>query len=135
PRDVWVNYGLARTLEALGRRDEAIRFYMAARAIKPETAHELAHALEQSGQGEEAIAVFRDLVGLKPENGRHLLCLGRSLHSQRGAADEEAVLARAEAALRRTMALRPDDSEAHMNLGGALRAQGKRDAAIAEYRA
>jgi serine/threonine protein kinase/tetratricopeptide (TPR) repeat protein len=135
PRDVWVNYGLARTLEALGRRGEAIRYYMAARSIQPESAHELAHALEQSGQGEEAVAVFRDLVGLKPENGRHLLCLGRSLHSQGRAADEAAVLARAEAALRKAIALRPDDSEAQMNLGGALRAQGKRDEAIAAFRA
>jgi eukaryotic-like serine/threonine-protein kinase len=135
PRDLWVNYVLARTLEALGRRDEAIRFYMAARAIQPETAHELAHALEQSGQGAEAVAVFRDLVGLKPENGRHLLCLGRSLHSQGRAADEAAMLARAEAALRKTIALRPADSQARMGLGLALGAQGKRDEAIAELRA
>ena len=79
--------------------------------------------------------MFRDLVGLKPENGRHLLCLGRSLHSQGGAADEAAVLARAEAALRKTVALRPDDSEAAHEPRRRLARQGKRDAAIAEYRA
>src|SRR5262249_18039092 len=44
PRDVWLNYDLARCLEELGRRDEAIRYYTAARAIRPETAHALAHA-------------------------------------------------------------------------------------------
>ena len=42
PRDVWVNYALGTVLERLSRRDEAIRFYTAARSIRPETAHELA---------------------------------------------------------------------------------------------
>ena len=66
PRDVWVNYALARVLETLSRRDEAIRFYTAARSIRPETAHELAHALEKRGESDEAIAVFRDLKRLRP---------------------------------------------------------------------
>ena len=35
PGDVWVNYDLARVLEQLNRRDEAIRFYTAARAAPP----------------------------------------------------------------------------------------------------
>jgi Flp pilus assembly protein TadD len=43
--DVWINYALAVVLERLNRREEAIRFYTAARAVRPETAHELAHAL------------------------------------------------------------------------------------------
>ena len=35
PRDVWVNYELGRALEKQSRGDEAIRFYTAARAIRP----------------------------------------------------------------------------------------------------
>ena len=66
PRDVWINYNLGQVLERLSRRDEAIRFYTAARAIRPETAHELAHALVYGGDSDEAIAVFRDLKGLRP---------------------------------------------------------------------
>ena len=65
PGDVWVNYALATVLEKLSRRDEAIRYYTAARSIRPETAHELAHALEERGESDEAIAVFRDLKGLR----------------------------------------------------------------------
>ena len=79
PRDIWINYGLARMLEKLSRLDEAIRFYTAARSIRPETAHELAHALEKRGDSDEAIAVFHDLLELRPGNARHLGCLSQRL--------------------------------------------------------
>ncbi len=69
PGDVWLNYDLGRELEAVqpSRTDEAIGYYTAARALRPETGHELAHALEGRGRGAEAIAVFQDLVVLRPE--------------------------------------------------------------------
>src|SRR5262249_37760649 len=100
PQDVWVNRKLGRGLEELSRLDEAIGFYTAARAIRPETAHELAHALDKSGRGEEAIAVFRDLERHWPDNGSNLACLGLVLHHRGRAAEARDVLARAEAALR-----------------------------------
>ena len=87
PRDVWVNYELGKVLEKLTRPDEAIRFYTAARSIRPETAHELAHALEKRGDSDEAIAVFRDLKELRPGNARHLGCLTQLLAKQ-GKLDE-----------------------------------------------
>ena len=59
PGDVWINYDLARSLEKLARRDEAIRYYTAARAIRRETAHELAHALRDNGERDEEIAILR----------------------------------------------------------------------------
>ena len=64
PGDVWVNYALAEALDRLrpSAREEAVRYYTAARALRPETAHELAHLLERMGRGAEAEAVFRDLV-------------------------------------------------------------------------
>ncbi len=49
PGDVWVNYDLAGVLEKLARRDDAIRYYTAARSIRPETAH----ALEDKGELDE----------------------------------------------------------------------------------
>ena len=39
PGDVWLNYNLASCLQDLARRDEAIRYFSAARATRPETAH------------------------------------------------------------------------------------------------
>jgi tetratricopeptide (TPR) repeat protein len=138
PRDVWVNYELGKVLEYLERPDEAIRFYTAARAIRPETAHELAHALEDRGDTEEAIAVFCDLVALRPKDHRHLNCLGgtgpgapdgRRLSREAAAALEPAV-----AALRKALRLKPDDAEAHRSLALTLKLQGKLDEAIAEFR-
>jgi tetratricopeptide (TPR) repeat protein len=75
PGDVWLNYELAKVLQGLSRLDEAIRFYTAARAIRPETAHMLAHALESRGDIDEAIAVFCDLIVRRPKESRHLVCL------------------------------------------------------------
>jgi serine/threonine-protein kinase len=92
PADVWVNYDLGRYLERVHppRIEDAIRFYTSARALRPETAHQLAHALESRGQGAEAVAVFIDLVRLRPSNGRHQTCYGRLLKNlgNRVAAEE-----------------------------------------------
>ena len=50
PDDVWLNYDLARFLEARSRDEEAIRYYSIARALRPETALALAHVLGQPGR-------------------------------------------------------------------------------------
>ena len=138
PGDVWVNYDLARLLEQLRppRREEAIRYYTAARALRPETAHELAHALEDTGRGAtRPIAVFRDLIRLAARTTAGTwLCLGRALQD-RGRAEEAGAVARRG----RRRRPRGDPAEArrrraHINLGNALTAQGKLDEAIAEFR-
>ena len=134
PGDVWINYDLAVALEKLARRDEAIRYYTAARSLRPETAHELAHALQAKGEKEEAIGVFEDLRRLRPGNGRHLGCLGRALKNQGRSQEAGAILEAAAAANREAVRLRPDDAYAHFSLGFALDEQGKLDEAIAEYR-
>jgi tetratricopeptide (TPR) repeat protein len=136
PGDVWVNYNLARLLEQLHppRTEEAIRFYSVARGLRPETAHELAHALERRGRGDEAVVVFRDLTGRRSGNGRHWGCLGQLLKERGDRAGSEAALAKAVAALRETIRLKPDLAVAHTNLGLALLNQGKLDEAIAESR-
>src|SRR5262249_16971408 len=125
--DVWVNYDLARVLEQLSRRDGAIRFYTAARAVRPETAHEPAHALASKGESDEGIEIFQDLARLRPKNGRHLVCLGSALQERGRSKEAAAVLEQAIAALRDLIRLKPDDSGAHNDLGNALKAQGKLD--------
>ena len=136
PGDVWVNYALAGALDKLrpSAREEAVRYYTAARALRPETAHELAHLLERMGRGAEAEAVFRDLTDRRPENARHLGCLGTHLKESGRAADAAPILDRAVAAAREAIRLQPDDAAAHYNLGVALDGQGKLDEAVAEYR-
>jgi tetratricopeptide (TPR) repeat protein len=134
PDDVWINHDLAGALEKLARRSEAIRYYAAARAIRPDTAHELAHALQNQGEGEEALAVFEDLVALRPENGRHWGCLGNLRQQLGDRAGAAVALGKAVAPSREAIRLRPDDAQTHGALGLALMRQGKLDEAIAEGR-
>jgi serine/threonine-protein kinase len=135
PRDVWINFELGNVLQDLNRTDEAVRFYTAARAIRPETAHPLAHALAERGDFDEAVAVFCDLVALRPKQVQHIGCLRWTLE-QRGLSlkDVAADIDRAVAPLREAVRLRPDDAEAHTTLGRTLFLQGKLDEAIAEIR-
>jgi tetratricopeptide (TPR) repeat protein len=137
PGDVWVNYDLARLLEQFHppRTEEAIRFYSVARALRPETAHELAHALEGRGRGDEAVVVFRDLTRLRSGNGRHWSCLGKLLRDRGDRAGSEAALGEAIAASRAAIQSQPDAAAAHFSLGNALRQRGQLAEAIAEYRA
>jgi serine/threonine-protein kinase len=133
PGDLWLNWSLAQTLEKLARRQEAIRYYMIARSIRPESGHELAHALRDNGEIDEAIAVFQDVLRLQPDSERHLSCLRATLQVRGGAEEAVVVLEAAVAALRDGARQTPDDPHIHRNLGTALRALGKLDEAIAEF--
>jgi len=135
PDDVWINYDLASTLERLARRAEAIRYYTAARSLRPETAHELAHVLNRVSEFDEATAVFEDLRRRRPDDGRHLGCLGVALRARGRSREADAILEAAVAADRVKIATRPDDTDAHTSLAWALKYQGKLEEAIAEYRA
>jgi tetratricopeptide (TPR) repeat protein len=134
PSDVWLNYDLGRALEQLSRGEEAIRYYTAARTIRPETAHELAHALRNQGESEEGISVFRDLVRARPASGRHLSCLGDALQSRGLREEATQALTKAVAVLEKTIAAGPDDVYAHIQLGNALSSLGRLDEALLMYR-
>jgi eukaryotic-like serine/threonine-protein kinase len=134
PRDLWVNYALGQVLEQRLRRDEAIRFYTAARSIRPETAHALAHALENRGDSDEAIAVFRDLKSLRPGNAHHLGCLGRALKAKGQSREASELLEAAVAVGREAIRIKPDFAGAYYALGNNLNSQGKLDEAVAEFR-
>ena len=133
PGDVWINHELGKVLESRGRLDEAIRFYTAARAIRPETAHELAHALEKRGDSDESLAVHRDLNALRPGNATILGCLGRLLKAKGLAREASEALAAAEAAEREAERLRPTVvATAHLDRVCPLVYQRKYDEVIAE---
>jgi serine/threonine-protein kinase len=134
PRDVWINYDLGMVLLRLGPLDEAIRFLTAARAIRPETAHVLGHALYSRGDTDEAIAVFCDLVTRRPKDISHLRCMGVTIEDRSRSREVAAVIEKAVAAHREVVRLKPDDAEAHSDLGIALAMQSKFDEAIAEFR-
>jgi tetratricopeptide (TPR) repeat protein len=136
PDDVWINYGLARQLEDLEppQTDEAIQFYRAARALRPETAHELAHALDARGRGDEAVAILEELTSLRPESGRHWMCLGALLKERGDGAAARAASGRAVAALRAAVGRSPERAEDLSDLGAALHHAGNPVEAIALYR-
>ena len=133
PGDVWLNYNLAWCLIRLARREEAIRYFTAARSIRPETAHALAHVLEAKGESHEAIEILEDLARLRPNDGLHLGCLGRSLKSVGRGREAKTALDAAIAVLRARIRQNPDDFGALGNLGNALCAAGHLDAAIDAY--
>ncbi|MHC4579722.1 MAG: tetratricopeptide repeat protein, partial [Planctomycetota bacterium] len=131
PGDFWVNYHLglySRQLED-PRMDEAIRFYTAALALKPNARafHGLAHALGGNGLLDEAIASYREAIRLDPEDGRVRACLGGALLGK-GLPDE------AVASYRDAIRLDPAHAPSHVNLGCALSDKGLHDEAIASVR-
>ena len=89
PSDLWVNFDLAVYLNESNpaQPDEAIRYFTAARALRPTSAHELGHVLEARGRGLEAVAIFRDLeppaAGSRQQRGLSGACPQRHGTGQR----------------------------------------------------
>ena len=134
PGDLWLALHLARTLTSLSRNSEAVRYFMIARALRPETAHSLAHALERLGETDEAIGVFREADRTNPATARNYPCLA-SLLQQRGLTSEaDEVLDTGITAAREVVRLRPDSADTHLILGNTLRHRGRLDEAVDEYR-
>ncbi len=121
PQDVWIILDLAN----LTSGDEAIRFYTAARAIRPETAHALAHRLEARGDSDEALAVFRNLKEIRPGNDYNLGCLG-DLLKRKGLSQEAGEAYEAAAVVgRKAVQLKPSSPEAHSSLARGADASGQ----------
>jgi serine/threonine-protein kinase len=128
PSDPWLNYALGHLLHQRAAPDlaEAVRYYEAARATRPEIGHDLAHALESLKRPEDAAALLAELCRLRPANRRHHYCLGNALGAK-GQLDE------AIREYRTVIDLDPKYASAHYDLGIALTDKGQRDEAIREY--
>ena len=108
-------------------REEAVRYYTAARALRPETAHELAHLLEAHGPRRRGRAGLPRPGGSTAGERAAPGLPGKELDGQGRAS-------RRRPRARQAIRLQPDLAAAHNNLGIALGHQGKLDEAIAEYR-
>jgi Flp pilus assembly protein TadD/serine/threonine protein kinase len=131
PENFWINHDLAMAFAQAKppRWDEAIRFFTAAMALRPQSP--LAHftlglALSNKGRNDEAIAEFQKTLRLKNDFAEGHFSLGLAFVEQ-GRLDE------AIAAYREGIRLKKDEPEAHNNLGIALADKGRLDEAIAEY--
>jgi eukaryotic-like serine/threonine-protein kinase len=135
PGDVWINYNLGEVLAGLpARREDAVRYYTAARALRPESAHNLGHLLDRMGRGEDAIATFRALIKVRPGEARNIGCLGTILLGRQQREEGLKTLDQAIAAARATIERRPGDAGEYHLLGYLLAARGDPDGAIAAYR-
>ena len=88
----------------------------------------LAKTLLQMGEPNEALKALRDFEGRHPSGSWDVLSLEGILEDQRGQSTD------AEKSHRAALALAPDQSALHNNLGYNLLSQKKTDAAIAEFR-
>jgi serine/threonine-protein kinase len=145
PQNFWVNYGLAWCLyesasptsgadraayaEELPTVNEAIRFYTAALAVRPQSpaAHlGLGLALKAQGDLKGAMACYRKALDLDPRYAVAHFNLGLALQFQR---DRKGAIA----CHRKALELDPKLALAHNNLGTALKAQGDLKGAIEHY--
>jgi tetratricopeptide (TPR) repeat protein len=130
PGDFWLNHDLAFVLgnEAKPPQwDEAIRFYTAAVALRPQSPgayDNLGEALWNQGRRDEAVVAYRKAIALMPEYAMAHISLSNAL-AQMGRPDEAA------AALRRAIELKPNSAMAHAEMGAALTNQGRWDEAVA----
>jgi serine/threonine-protein kinase len=137
PNDAWIYYELGYRLRDLRppQPEEVIRAWTAARALLPESGHDLAHLLVECDRGAEAEGIFRDLTLRRPDNMRHLTCFGQFLAARGRHAEAHALFDRAVRTGSELIRLWPDDATAHRLLARALRMAGQTRKAAAEYRA
>jgi serine/threonine protein kinase/Flp pilus assembly protein TadD len=163
PADLWANHQLALELKTNGQPTEAVRYYTAALALRPDSPGiylNRGNALRDAGEVDAAIADARQSVALAPEYAAAYLNLGLALKAKGKPDDaiasiQEAIrinkddadayyglghayypdrLKKAEAAYREAIRLDKKFPRAHVNLGNALGMQGRLREAMVEYR-
>jgi serine/threonine-protein kinase len=124
PDDFWINHGLALQLREFmkpPRTEEALRYCLAARALRPESPglHILLGDIWRDlGKLPDAMQAYRRALQLKPDSALAQYNLGSVLFESH---DPSAALQ----AYRRAIELKPDYAEAHCNLAQILRQLGK----------
>jgi serine/threonine protein kinase/tetratricopeptide (TPR) repeat protein len=142
PDDFWVNHELAahldlhyrqaapRDLSPSPRHAEALRFFTAAVALRPQSPGarvNLGRTLSLQGKQDEAMTQFRQALEIDPQYASAHTNLGIAL-SKQGKQDE------AIAEFRQALEINPQHVGAHTNLGIALAKLGKPNEASAQFR-
>jgi tetratricopeptide (TPR) repeat protein len=131
PDDFWLNHELAYYLCRLEppRKDEAVGFYRAALAIRPNSPgvhNNLGILLAEQGKLPEAEAAYRRAITLQPDYFFAHNNLGNLLAKQDRKAE-------AEASYRQAIAVQSDYFESHLFLAQLLESQGKIAEAVELY--
>jgi tetratricopeptide (TPR) repeat protein len=129
PADFWVNHKLGWAFRSARppNLEEALRFYTAAVALRPDSpgAHyNLGGALKARGRLDEAIASYHRAIDLDPKYAPAHYNLGNAL-ADKGQLDE------AIACYRKALAIDPKHTRAQTNVAQALYYKGQLDDAIA----
>jgi len=130
PADLWANHWLAKELSDYGHLAEAIRYYTAALALRPDSAGiyvNRGRALRNVRETDAAIADFRAAIRLQRSYATAHRNLGIALEDKRDL--DEAI-----AAYREAIRVKKDFADAHISLGKALRAKHQLNQAIAAFR-
>jgi serine/threonine protein kinase/Flp pilus assembly protein TadD len=129
PGEFEVNLELGYALALSGQFEEAIRFYTAAVALRPDSgdAYSLrAVVFDKKGRKADALSDIRTATLLDPQN----YILQSNLSSLLVDEDPEEAIA----AARKALQIEPKSSSAHNTIGYALSNKGQYDEAIAEFR-
>ncbi len=128
PGDFWANFALGEALMR-GSPEEAVRFYQAAVAVRPENAiaHDtLGRALGTVWRTDEAMAHFRRAIDLDPGFSQAFSNLGRAFRTK-------GMLPEALELTRQAVHLDPSSDRGHRYLGEVLRWIGKSEDALEEF--
>jgi len=131
PNNFWLNFQLGNALYDVKKPEDAVGYYRAALAIRPESTavrNNLGDALADKKDLDGAIQVYRAAIELDPNNALVHNNLGIALADKK---DLDGAIQEYRAAIE----LDPRFALPHNNLGNALRDKKDLDGAIQEYRA
>jgi serine/threonine-protein kinase len=129
PQDFWLNFGLAGSLNLAKQWDEAIGYYRAALALRPEAAvhSNFGTVLRDKGRLDEAIGHYEKALRINPNHASAHNNLGVAL-CDKGRLDE------AIDHYKKALRIDPKFTSAHNNLGAALYEKGQWDKAVGHYK-
>ena len=129
--------GLGMALYSLGKYDEAVKSLLRAADLDPSDPRGypfLSRAFDSSpSQAQEVIERFRRFAEIAPKNGRAVYYYAMSLWKGKRAQDPNQNLTEIEALLKKSMALDPSLTEAHLQLANLYSDQKRYSEAVPEY--
>ncbi|BAI88801.1 TPR domain protein [Arthrospira platensis NIES-39] len=131
PKDAKISLMLADAFRSQGQLDKAVTFYKSTLKIEPHNAEihiKLGDILLIKGRFTEAVGYLQQAADFQGDDPQLQLGLGVAL------VEAGTDLHRAEASLRRTLELQPDQGEAYFYLGKLEGLRGRWDEALAMYR-
>ena len=134
PSDFWLNFTLANCLLRMSRPSEAIRYYYAARALRPEIGAELGSMLKSLDEKDEAIAVLKEMVRLRPDDVQHHVRLVVALKEANRAEELQLALKDADELAEKLRRKNPEDRITRWALGYLALMQEKATEAESQFR-